>query len=791
MLLLCLIAAKVNAVQVITGKITDKETTKPVEMASVELLQLPDSTAIETMITNSEGSFIFYKSDTAKTYCLRVKLMGYKTFVAPVAKRKGSMINNVGLLAIEPAVYNIKEVVINGSKVRVTELPDRTVYGLSSDMKKTSTDGLDVLRKVPSVQVDYFNENVTVDGKTNIKIEVDGITRDKEYLKKLHPSQVDKLEIISSPSGKYDADVDAVINVVTIREMRYGLKGNENLQMVPNSQNTYLGRLNSSLDYGMKKISYYAAVNGNARKFDFLNTMDRYGNGDSLRRTGQNPSRNYNANFNTGIIYDPDEKNNLNFNISANGSWGQSESTNKDQIWNDGLLNRITRTTNQNKNNNAGITTSIFYKHKFNPKTQHGYEIESNFYKSLDNKNTTDYQNFLLKTLEETDSLKYPEQTEENKTSSQNAYLQANYTLPFDSVYEFEIGVSGNYNKFYVDNISSLTHNPNLDYKEARGGGYTELSRTFKKGSAKLGMRIETANVIINTDNKNTYFSPLPYANAQYKINQRNSVKLVYSRRVIRPSSSQLNPFVSVADSQTIRHGNINLTPAYRDNFQLTFNMKYGKNKFSGSISPQLFYEYKTKLIQNITRRDTTLKGAIYENVPMNISDGYETGIGLSVNSQIFMVMFNSNFRFSFNHIDKYKDQIEAVNKTSWNWNSYAVCPLPYNFRLFTVLNLNGPTINGQEESRMSPFYLVGLVKQFKNNMSLNLMMFNPFTDRLFDYKTKLNSNTFQQNSESYLHLRNAIMINLTYNFKIGKDINLQKRSVEQNIEDGMNRLPF
>jgi len=91
----------------------------------------------------------------------------------------------------------------------------------------------------------------------------------------------------------------------------------------------------------------------------------------------------------------------------------------------------------------------------------------------------------------------------------------------------------------------------------------------------------------------------------------------------------------------------------------------------------------------------------------------------------------------------------------------------------------------------MSPFYLIGLVKQFKNSSSLNLMIFNPFTNRLFDNTTKLNSRAFYQRSESYLHTRNAIMLNYTYNFKIGKDINLQKRNSEQNIEENINKLPF
>jgi len=538
LILLCFVITNVNARQVITGIVTDKETSLPVESVSAELLQLPDSITIESIITNTDGTFMFFKADTAKNYCLRIKHVSYKTLVLPITKKNGSMINNVGTIAIEPSVFNFKEVVINGSKVRVTELADRTIYGVSNDMKKTSTDGLDVLRKIPSVQVDYFNENITVDGKSNIKIEVDGVTRDKEFLKKLHPSQVDKMEIVTNPSGKYDADVDAVINVVTIKEMRYGLKGNENTQLVPYGTNTYLGRFNGGLDYGMEKISYYIAANGGARKFNFFNTLNRSTDTTSLFRTGNQPSKNFNENINAGLIYDPDTKNNLNFNIAINGSKGISDADNFNFNTDAKKQVSIYEATNHAVTINNGLTTSLFYKHKFDNKTQHGYEIETNYYHSLNNDNKTISQNinYTSDTIELTRS---PYQTEENKTKSQNLYTQANYTLPFDSVYTFMIGVSGNYNQSNTNNSGYLNNNPNLNYTETRGGSFTELSKTFRKGSAKIGARVEVAHVSINSEVSH-YFSPLPYANAFYKINQRNSIKINYSRRVIRPTPFRL-----------------------------------------------------------------------------------------------------------------------------------------------------------------------------------------------------------------------------------------------------------
>lgn len=795
-ILLCLVAGNLNARQVITGKLTDKETVKPVEAASVELLQLPDSIMVEAITTNSEGSFIFYKGDTAKSYCLRIKHVSYKTVILHVAKKTGSMINNVGAIVLEPAVVGIKEIVVGGSKILVTELPDRTVYAIPEGIKKTSTDGLDVLRKIPSVQVDYLNENITVEGKTNIKIEVDGVTRDKDYVKRLRPAQVDKVEINTNPSGKYDADVDAVINYITNKEMRYGLKGNVIAMALPNSENAYQGVLNFNIDYGLKKISYYIAET--AVGYNILNTTDmqRNANNNLLHQAGEQPIKGYYENINGGFIYDPDELNNLNLNMSYNRNKNGGDGSvfnylsKNDSINRIYKINSIYKTITNSNTHGGGLNTSLFYKHKFDKIGRHNIEFETNYYNSLNNiGNITDYQNvnYSLDTLEVSrDQAK----TEESNTNKQTISARTSYFLPFDSVYTFGTGINANYNQYKIDNISSLLNTPNLNYKDMREMFFSELSRMFKKGNIKVGTRVEHSGVTINSTNKNSYFSWLPYANGQYKINSKNSIKLSYSRRVIRPSSDDLNPFISTVDSQTVSHGNINLKPAYRDNIQLSYNLSYGKGKFTGTLSPQLFYEYRTGLIQKVTRIIENTNVA--EKVPQNISNGYETGAGISVSSQIAMVMVNSYFRYTYNHIDKYLDQINETNKRGWNWNINLMSPLPYKMNFFSVLYMSGPTINGQEETKTYPFYLIGLVKQFKNNSNLRLMVFNPFANKKFNYTTTtIRSENIYQTTDSYLNLKNAIVLVYIYNFNIGKAVNLQKRNSEQDNEDNANKVPF
>jgi len=784
--LFCLVAVNANARQVITGSLSDKETAKSIDAANVELLLLPDSSTVDLSKTNSEGLFIFYKADTLHTYCLRVKHINYKSIVVTVAIKNKSMINNVGSISVEPNTFNIKELVVNGTKVSVTELGDRTIYGIPDEFRKNSTDGLDVLRKVPSVQVDYLNENITVNGKSNIKIEVDGISRDKGYLKRLHPSQISKMEVITSPSGKYDADVDAVINIVTNPAMRYGLKGMAYLGAMPISSDSYMGMTNASLDYGLEKVSYYVAANYMPQHFKIGSDMYRTAGSERIEKNSSNAFEGGYSNVSLGLIYDPDELNDINLNVSYNNSKNKTEN----DAWNysSGDINSLFRTVSNSKSNNDGLTSSLFYKHKFDKKTQHGLEAELNYFNSLHNNSTSNFQNIYYSPVDTTEFFTSDWQKEYTDTKVQNLWGQTNYTLPFDSVYTFNIGVSGNYNKYRTDNTSSLIIPFNMDYSDLRMGGYAELARNFKKGSLRIGSRFESSHVIINSSAPHNYSSPLPYANGSYKINDANSLKMAYSRSVIRPSSGQLNPFVSVIDSQTISHGNLNLKPAYRDNIQLTYNAQLTIKKLTFNLSPQVFYEYKTGLIETILRQNSTTNQ--FESSPINISNGYEAGCGLSLNSQIGKVMFNSNFRYSYNHIDKYLDQIDATNQQNWNWNSFVMFPLPKDFQFMAMAYITGPVMNGQTVTKSTGFYMGGVSKQFKTNHSIRLFAFNPFSKKFFNSETTIQNSSFYQRQNSYMNSQGSFMLMYAYSFKLGKTIDKTKHSVEQQVQDNILKLP-
>ena len=146
-----------------------------------------------------------------------------------------------------------------GERLKGKEMVDRTVYAIPPVVSKSLSNGYDLLKRIPQVNVDFQN-NVTLNGSSNFIIQVDGRQRDKEYLARLLPSDIETIEIISNPSGKYEGNIDGVISIILKKEARYGMNGNVGLNIKPFNKITR--QETASLDYALGKITFYVtAVN--------------------------------------------------------------------------------------------------------------------------------------------------------------------------------------------------------------------------------------------------------------------------------------------------------------------------------------------------------------------------------------------------------------------------------------------------------------------------------------------------------------------------------------------------
>ena len=179
---------------------------------------------ITGVITLTDGGYLLEKIKPGN-YFLRASFVGYRSNGKEVTVNEGQGEIAVDTIYLAEITTALNEVTVVGERLKGKEMVDRTVYAIPEVVSKASSNGYDLLKKIPQVNVDFQN-NITLNGSSNFIIQVDGRQRDREFLARLLPSDIQTIEIISNPSGKYEGNIDGVINIILKKEARYGINGN-------------------------------------------------------------------------------------------------------------------------------------------------------------------------------------------------------------------------------------------------------------------------------------------------------------------------------------------------------------------------------------------------------------------------------------------------------------------------------------------------------------------------------------------------------------------------------------
>ena len=254
--LLLLVASVSVQAQNIRGKVCLEEDKSPLAFATVGLVQLPDSNMITGVISLTDGGYLL-ENVKPGNYFIRVSFVGYETNGKDVVVETGIPEVLVDTIYLRETTATIDEVTVVGERLKGKELVDRTVYAIPAVVSKSAINGYDLLKKIPQVNVDFQN-NVTLNGSSNFIIQVDGRQRDKEFLARILPSDIETIEIISNPSGKYEGNIDGVLNIILKKEARYGMNGNVGLNIKPFNKIT--SQVTGSLDYALGKITFYVTA---------------------------------------------------------------------------------------------------------------------------------------------------------------------------------------------------------------------------------------------------------------------------------------------------------------------------------------------------------------------------------------------------------------------------------------------------------------------------------------------------------------------------------------------------
>lgn len=651
----------------ISGTVKDIKDLKAIKDAAVILFRQADTVKYSGSGTNEAGYFEFTDVPFGK-YKIEINYIGYSAYrIKNLEISEANPNIKLDSIKILPSGYKTDEIVVEDEKPEMEFNDDKKVFNIDKIMNSTGGTAIDVLKKIPMVEVDA-NDNVSLRGSRNLRILIDNKPMKFSSLRQLPADAIQNVEIITNPSAKYEAEgVTGILNIV--------LKKNENRGIGYNGY-LYSGiRDNKSFNTGigadLKKGKWSFFLNGGLGQFKYKNdnssTVD-YFNPVSFFKSGSNGNGEGKYYFGgLGTEYELKKDHGIGIESYINLHRYENTSLSNSNNYNaNGLLSSKYANNYSGDGDWNNFSGSIYYNGKFDKLGKElNIDVSYNHAKNTNNAGQTiQYYDSLSLPVNNTPSRQINVTNGDNK----NARIQVDYTNPFNDLTKLEAGYKGTFrindndfrsdtldytNNTFVNNGNVTNHFRLSEYIDAVYGTFSHKIKNFR---FKLGLRLEhtytKGELITNGINfKKDYIDYFPTLSFSQKIGMRHELQLSYSRRITRPMIYRLNPFVNRYNSKFITVGNPELTPEYTDSYELSY--MFISNIVN--ITPMAFYRWSKDVISNYSYlSDSNITVTTYRN----FSSGYSYGMDFMVSSRA-LKWWNINSTFSF-----YKSKYEA-NVTS------------------------------------------------------------------------------------------------------------------------------
>jgi outer membrane receptor for ferrienterochelin and colicin len=703
----------------ITGTVFDKDVNLPLEYATIAFFSKKENKIITGGITDDKGNF---KIDVLSgTYDITVEYMSYKTKTIP----NRSLVKNtdLGLLGIALDIESLDAVEIIAERTTVEIKLDKKIYNVGKDLTVRGGTVSDVLDNIPSVSVDVEG-NVALRGNGDVRILINGKPsglvglNSTEALRQLPAESIERIEVITSPSARYDAEGTAgIVNIILRRSKLQGLNGAISLNGgyptsagISGNINYRTGDLNI---FNTTGYSYRESPGNSSASTQFLNTVFD-DNGHLIEDnpdTFSSETREYNR-----------VRKGLNTNFGVEWYVNDSASITTSILYRDSNNERNTTNTLIQTDALGNTTSSI----RFDPELEDDKTIQYalNFtkdFKTSGHKLTFDFQ--YEDSNEDENSLIQSNAIITDKVASlenqRRILLQADYVLPIGNNSQFEAGYRGNFNDqstdfevqslnddnaFEIDNTRSNLFN----YKEHLTAVYTQFGSKLGKFSYLLGLRMENTQITIDQPtsgdfSKRNYTGLFPTVNLSYEITDKENVTLGYARRLRRPRSYFINPFPSLSSLTNVFRGNPELDPSYSGQFDLGYLKRFGEFTFNSSA----YYAHATDVFDFVnfdTGETVNIAGqdiAVIERTPINLATNDRFGLEFTLTynpSPKWRVNTNLNF-FQSETTGTTPNGLSLDNKnTSWFARLSNKYTLPASIDWQTSLFYRGPSEDAQNK---------------------------------------------------------------------------------------------
>ncbi|AFK02022.1 TonB-dependent receptor [Emticicia oligotrophica DSM 17448] len=774
-----LLFAQANNKAQIKGKVVDATTNEALSFASIRVSNSADNKLITGNITNEKGEFSI--AAPYGNYYIEVEYMGYKnTKTAKISLTKENPVIDFGNIKIEPSANALKEVVVQAEKSSMEMKLDKRVFNVGKDLANAGGSASDILTNIPSVSVDP-DGGVKLRGSDNVRILIDGKPsglvsfKGGSGLQSLQASMIERVEVITNPSARYEAEgMAGIINIILKKDQKQGFNGS--FDVITGQPVNYGGAAN--INYRHRKVNFFVnySIAYNIRPNVSSLSQERQSNDTTffLKQRNNGTLTGFNTNIRGGLDYFFNDKNT----ITASYLYRRSKArriTNlryEDYLFTNNNLTGISKRKQDEQETEPNSEYVLSYKKTYARKGQE-FNAEIRFldnWESSDQLFTQDY----FTPNETIISSKSLVQNSLNDEFEKQWLFQIDYVQPIGKEGKFETGLRSSFRDMVNDYVVNQKNEqgqfvvvPGLKnyfiYDENINAAYAILGNKTKQFSYQAGLRAEWTDVKTtlretNEVNPRKYANLFPSLHLTYALPQENSIQVSYSRRVRRPFYNDLSPFATFSDNRNFFGGNPNLNPEFSNVYEIG-HIKYFEK---GSLGSSVYYRDTDGKIERI-RQVNALGFATTR--PENLLG--EQAYGMEFTSQYNLAKWwKLDFNFNLFHATIDGSNIDKTYKretNSWFIRQTSRFNLPKGLDLQIRGNYEAKqkTVQG---TRLPLYYFDFSASKdvFKGNGTLNFSILDIFNTRKFRSITE--GSTFRTEGSSQFRRR---QFNLTLNYRI------------------------
>lgn len=612
----------------ISGTVVDYDSEQPVEFATVVVKDAETQEQITGTTTNLDGTFEL-KSDRENFY-IEVSFIGFITLTKKEISPENGKVN-LGLIKLSQDSETLEEVIVRAEKSQTEFKLDKRVFNVGKDISSSGVSVLEVLNNVPSVNVDIEGQ-ISLRGSNGVQILINGkpsvlASEGGNALGTITAEMIEKIEVITNPSAKYDAEgTSGIINIVIKKEERKGINGSATVNLGwPHNHSFGL-----SLNRRTEKFNLFSQLGGGFRSMpnqteninrDLINNTTLLSSGTEYR----------NEQFYNIILGTDYQINKLNV-LTLSGFFAyeiedQPSQTNFRFLDANDDITAEWRRTETTHADNPKYRYELQYKKDFEDSKDHTllFSALGNFFGK---DQSSDFQDIY-------ESGGISEELQQTRADFAEAVytFKGDYTKPFSPKLTLETGaqyvINDVSNDFEVSDLigTEWVSDPSLtnvfDFNQKVLGVYGTGAYEGDKWGLKLGLRVENTdlNTLLETtgeENSQNYTNFFPTLHTSYKLTESFSLQAGYSKRIYRPRLWDLNPFFNIRNNFSIRTGNPNLLPEFTDSYEVTGIYIVGKT----SLNFGVYHRYTTDVIERVS----TFENNVNTTKPMNIGTNRATG---------------------------------------------------------------------------------------------------------------------------------------------------------------------